>query len=133
MFGIGGGELIFIMFIVLMLFGSDKVPEIARTMGKAMAQIKNATNDIKSEIQKGADSNGFDTKSLSDIRGSITSEINKAKDNLLGDTSSLTDITSNITSEINKAKEDLLSETTTQVEKTKEGIDDIVGPIKRQM
>ncbi|MBP6181123.1 twin-arginine translocase TatA/TatE family subunit [Flavobacterium sp.] len=133
MFGIGGGELIFIMFIVLMLFGSDKVPEIARTMGKAMAQIKNATNDIKSEIQKGADSNGFDTKSLSDIRGSITSEINKAKDNLLGDTSSLTDITSNITSEINKAKEDLLTETTTQVETTKEGIDDIVGPIKRQM
>ena len=104
MFGIGGGELIFIMFIVLMLFGSDKVPEIARTMGKAMAQIKNATNDIKSEIQKGADSNGFDTKSLSDLTGSITSEINKAKDNLLGDTSSLTDITSNITSEINKAK-----------------------------
>ncbi|MFV5688596.1 twin-arginine translocase TatA/TatE family subunit [Flavobacterium sp. ZT3R25] len=133
MFGIGGGELIFIMFIVLMLFGSDKVPEIARTMGKAMAQIKNATNDIKSEIQKGADANGFDAKSLSDIRGSITSEINKAKDNLLGDTSSLTDITSNITSEINKAKENLLSETTTQIETTKEGIDDITGPIKRQM
>jgi sec-independent protein translocase protein TatA len=29
MFGMGGGELVFIMFIVLMLFGSDKVPEIA--------------------------------------------------------------------------------------------------------
>ncbi|MFV5694730.1 twin-arginine translocase TatA/TatE family subunit [Flavobacterium sp. LB3P122] len=133
MFGIGGGELIFIMFIVLMLFGSDKVPEIARTMGKAMAQIKNATNDIKSEIQKGADANGFDTKSLSDIRGSITAEINKAKDNLLGDTSSLTDMTSNITSEINKVKDNLLSETTTQVEPTKEEIDDSTGPIKRQM
>jgi sec-independent protein translocase protein TatA len=133
MFGIGGGELIFIMFIVLMLFGSDKVPEIARTMGKAMAQIKNATNDIKSEIQKGAESNGFDTKSLSDIRGSITSEINKAKDNLLGETNSLSNITENITSEINKAKDNLLSETATQVEKTKEEIDDITGPIKRQM
>lgn len=133
MFGIGGGELIFIMFIVLMLFGSDKVPEIARTMGKAMAQIKNATNDIKSEIQKGAESNGFDTKSLSDIRGSITSEINKAKDNLLGETNSLSDITGNITSEINKAKDSLLSETTTQVEKAKEEIDDSTGPIKRQM
>ncbi|HEX9151709.1 MAG TPA: twin-arginine translocase TatA/TatE family subunit [Flavobacterium sp.] len=133
MFGIGGGELIFIMFIVLMLFGSDKVPEIARTMGKAMAQIKNATNDIKSEIQKGAESNGFDTKSLSDIRGSITSEINKAKDNLLGETNPLSDITGNITSEINKAKDSLLSETTTQVEKAKEEIDDSTGPIKRQM
>jgi Sec-independent protein translocase protein TatA len=35
----GGGELVFIMFIVLMLL-SDKVPEMARTMGKAMAQLK---------------------------------------------------------------------------------------------
>ncbi len=52
MFGIGGGELIFIIFIALMLFGSDKIPDIARTMGKAMAQLKNATNEIKSEIKK---------------------------------------------------------------------------------
>ena len=133
MFGIGGGELIFIMFIILMLFGSDKVPEIARTMGKAMAQIKNATNDIKSEIQKGAESNGFDTKSLSDIRGNISSEINKVKDGLLGDTTSLSDMTGNITSEINKAKDNLLGDTTTQIEKAKETIDDITGPIKRQM
>ena len=48
MFGIGGGELVFIMFIILMLFGADKVPEMARTMCKAMAQLKHATNDIKS-------------------------------------------------------------------------------------
>lgn len=108
MFGIGGGELIFIMFIVLMLFGSDKIPEIARTMGKAMAQLKNATNEIKSEIQKGAEANGFDTKTLTDFTGDITSEINKAKENLLGDA-------------------------TTQIEKTKEEIDDITGPVKRQM
>ena len=51
MFGIGGGELIFIIFIALMLFGSDKIPDIARAMGKGMAQLKNATNEIKSEIQ----------------------------------------------------------------------------------
>lgn len=133
MFGIGGGELIFIMFIVLMLFGSDKVPEIARTMGKAMAQLKNATNDIKSEIQKGAEANGFDTKSLSDFRGNITSEINKAKDNLLGDTSQFSDITGNITSEINKAKDSLLADTTAPIDTTKEVIEDITGPIKRQI
>lgn len=133
MFGIGGGELIFIMFIVLMLFGSDKVPEIARTMGKAMAQLKNATNDIKGEIQKGAEANGFDSKTLTDLRGNITSQINKAKDNLLGDTSEMNNITENITSEINKAKDNLLGETTTQIETTKEVIEDITGPIKRQV
>jgi sec-independent protein translocase protein TatA len=85
MFGIGGGEFILIIFVVLMLFGSDKIPDIARTMGKAMAQLKNATNDIKSEIQKGAEANGLDTKSITDITGNINQEINKAKDNLLKD------------------------------------------------
>ena len=133
MFGIGGGELIFIMFIVLMLFGSDKVPEIARTMGKAMAQLKNATNDIKSEIQKGAEANGFDAKSLSDMTGNITSEINKAKDNLLGDTAAFTDIRGNITTEINKVKDGLLGDSTTEINKAKEAIEDVTGPIKRQM
>ena len=78
MFGIGGGELVFILFIVLMLFGSDKVPEMARTMGKAMAQLKNATNDIKSEIQKGAEANGFDQNTLNTLTGGINSEIEKA-------------------------------------------------------
>jgi sec-independent protein translocase protein TatA len=107
MFGIGGGELVFIMFIVLMLFGSDKIPEIARTMGKAMAQLKHATNDIKNEIQKGAESSGIDTRSLTDFSTSITSEITEAKDNLI-------------------------SKTTSQIAETKQEIEDNLGPIKRQ-
>ena len=114
MFGIGGGELIFILFIVLMLFGSDKVPEIARTMGKAMAQLKNATNDIKSEIQKGAEANGLDAKYLSDITGNINAQINDAKSNILGDTGNLH------------------GDTATEIDKVKENIDSISGPVKRQ-
>lgn len=156
MFGIGGGELIFIIFIVLMLFGSDKVPEIARTMGKAMAQLKNATNDIKSEIQKGADDNGFDQKSLSDLTHNITSEINKAKSNLLGETTnSITGISGTFSSELDKVTNSLmedtntvsegsttvidkidlensLSETTNTTEKVVEEKDDSNGPIKRK-
>jgi len=132
MFGIGGGELVFIMFIVLMLFGSDKVPEIARTMGKAMAQLKNATNDIKSEIQKGAEDNGFDQKTLNDLTGGITSEINKAKANLLGDTTStFNGITESFTAEVNKTKDSVLSGTTKPDGTTV--LDDLTGPIKRQV
>jgi len=108
MFGIGGGELVFIMFIVLMLFGADKVPEMARTMGKAMAQLKNATNDIKSEIQKGVKANGLDSKSLSDMTGNINSEISKVKEDLMGDSIA-------------------------QANKVKEDIDTITGPVKRSM
>lgn len=133
MFGIGGGELIFIMFIVLMLFGSDKVPEMARTMGKAMAQLKNATNDIKSEIQKGAEANGFDTKSLSDLKGNITSEINKAKENIMGDSSQFKNITENITTEINKTTDSLTQVTTKHIDETTKIVEDAAGPIKRKM
>ncbi len=122
MFGIGGGELVFILFIVLMLFGSDKVPEMASTMGKAMAQLKNATNDIKSEIQKGVEANGLDAKSLSDMTGGINSQINKVKEDLLGDT----------VAQATKIKTDLLSDSVTQATAVKEDIEDITGPVKRQ-
>jgi sec-independent protein translocase protein TatA len=154
MFGIGGGELIFIMFVILMLFGSDKVPEIARTMGKAMAQLKNATNDIKSEIQKGAESNGFDQKMLNDLTNNITSEINSAKANLLGDTNPLRGISDNFSSEINKVKSTIVDENTSPITESSttpaieidnikdnstsetipktEEIEDAVGPIKRK-
>jgi sec-independent protein translocase protein TatA len=106
MFGIGGGELVFIMFIVLMLFGSDKVPEMARTMGKAMAQLKHATNDIKSEIQKGVEANGLDTKSLSEMTGNFNTQIDKVKNDLMGDS-------------------------VTEAKKAKEDIEEITGPVKR--
>ncbi len=159
MFGIGGGEIVFIMFIVLLLFGADKVPEMARGMGKMMAQLKNATNDIKNEIQKGVEDNGFDQKTLSDLTSNITSEINKAKSNLLGDVpTTFSGISSTFASEISKAKTDILAETATKTEVTapataveaekvkeiplaetalqtphvKEVIEDIEGPIKRQ-
>lgn len=121
MFGIGGGELIFILFIVLMLFGSDKIPEIARTMGKAMAQLKNATNDIKSEIHKGMDENGI-SQSMADITGNINAEISKAKQNLIGD----------VPEQLTKVQNDIIGDMPQQIAQSKEAIDDITGPIKRQ-
>lgn len=128
MFGIGGGELIFILFIVLMLFGSDKVPEIARTMGKAMAQLKNATNDIKSEIQKGAEDNGFSQKTLDNLTGNINSEINSVKNNFLGDTNPVNTISDAFSTEVDKTKKSIVDSATTQVEEVEEII---TGPIKR--
>ncbi|RWW92300.1 Sec-independent protein translocase subunit TatA/TatB [Flavobacterium cerinum] len=86
MFGIGGGEFFVIILIVLMLFGSDKIPEIARGLGKGMQQLKNATNDIKSEIHKSADLDGikktFTEIGTEDISKNITGEVDKMKENL---------------------------------------------------
>ena len=51
MFGsIGPSELIVIMLIVLLLFGSKRLPELARGMGKATRQFKKALEDVKEEI-----------------------------------------------------------------------------------
>ena len=125
MFGIGGGELIFILFIILMLFGSDKVPEMARTMGKAMAQLKNATNDIKSEIQKGAEANGFDPKALNNFKQSITSGFDETKKDILGDSK-----TAN--AEIKEFSSSLFDDTSSEITKVVEDIEDGLGAIKRK-
>ena len=54
-FFISGAEIVFIFFIILLVFGADKIPSIARTLAKGMTQIRQATDDIKSEIQRSAD------------------------------------------------------------------------------
>lgn len=68
---ISGAEIGFILFVILLVFGADKVPEIARGMGKAMRQIKDATNDIKSEITKGAEKQGIDIDITTDVQKQI--------------------------------------------------------------
>lgn len=75
---IGTTEIMFILFIVVMVFGADKIPEIARGMGKGMRMLKNATNDIKTEITKSAEKQGLNT----DVTKNITDEIKKVKDDL---------------------------------------------------
>ncbi|TDI67313.1 MAG: twin-arginine translocase TatA/TatE family subunit [Bacteroidetes bacterium] len=73
---ISGAEIAFVIFIVLMVFGADKVPEIARGLGKGMRQIKDATNDIKNEITKSAEKQGLDL----DITKDVKKEIDKVKE-----------------------------------------------------
>lgn len=72
---ISGAEIFFIMFIVVMVFGADKIPGIAKGLGKGMRQLRDATDDIKKEIQKSAEKQGIDTSFTDDIK----SEIDKVK------------------------------------------------------
>lgn len=46
------GELFFAGIVVVLLFGSKKIPEIARGLGKGIREFKNATSDIQEEIRK---------------------------------------------------------------------------------
>ncbi|MFT5146488.1 MAG: sec-independent protein translocase protein TatA [Polaribacter sp.] len=75
---ISGPEVMIIMLIVVMVFGADKIPEIARGLGKGIRQVKDATNDIKREIKDSSDTTGMDT----DIAKDINKEISSAKDNI---------------------------------------------------
>ncbi len=75
---IGGPEIFIILMIVVVFFGADKIPEIARGLGKGMRQIKDATNDIKREINDTAQKQGINT----DIVTDINKEVNDVKDNI---------------------------------------------------
>lgn len=75
---ISGAEIAFILFIAIMVFGADKLPEIARGLGKGMRTLKDATNDIKHEITKTAESHGVDTSITKDVK----QEIDKVKDDI---------------------------------------------------
>ncbi len=47
---LGFGEILVIMFIVLLLFGARKLPELARGLGQGMREFKKATSEIQDEI-----------------------------------------------------------------------------------
>jgi sec-independent protein translocase protein TatA len=49
--GLGGSEVIIILFVVLLLFGAKKIPELARGMGKGIREFKDATSEIKRDIE----------------------------------------------------------------------------------
>jgi sec-independent protein translocase protein TatA len=47
---LSGSDLMIIMIVALMLFGGDKLPELARGLGKGIRDFKNASEDVKREI-----------------------------------------------------------------------------------
>jgi sec-independent protein translocase protein TatA len=50
--GIGGPELMMIFFVILLLFGGQKLPELARGLGKSVREFKKATAGVEEEIKK---------------------------------------------------------------------------------
>lgn len=51
--GLGGWEIMVILLVVLVFFGANKIPEIARGMGKGIREFKEATKEIKNEVESG--------------------------------------------------------------------------------
>jgi sec-independent protein translocase protein TatA len=79
---ISGAEIFVILVIVVMLFGADKIPELARGLGKGMQQLKNATNEVKKEITETAKKQGIDTDLTKDINNEVKKIKNTVQDNI---------------------------------------------------
>lgn len=52
--GLGGTEVMLILLAILLLFGAKKIPELARGLGKGIREFKDATKEIKSDIENSA-------------------------------------------------------------------------------
>jgi|TARA_B100001093_G_scaffold331603_1_gene316649 sec-independent protein translocase protein TatA len=49
---IGGSEIIIILFFIVIFFGANKIPSLARSAGKIIREIQDASDDVRKEIQK---------------------------------------------------------------------------------
>ena len=52
--GLGTSEVLVILVVVLLLFGAKRIPELARGLGKGIREFKDATKEIKNDIEKAA-------------------------------------------------------------------------------
>ena len=75
MFGtIGTQELVFIFILALVLFGPKKLPEIGRTVGKALKEFRRASNELKATFDREISNLEAETKELKEIGTSIQQE-----------------------------------------------------------
>lgn len=51
--GLGGWEILLIMLVLLIFFGAKKITELARGLGRGIREFKDATSEIKKEIEEG--------------------------------------------------------------------------------
>ena len=55
--GIGGPELMLILFIILLLFGANRLPELARGFGKSVREFKKAASSVENEFKQAMEEN----------------------------------------------------------------------------
>ena len=71
-FNISGGEIFIILLIVFLIFGPSKIPEVARSLGRMMNEVKKASSDISREFRKETTAIERDfSKTASDVKSKM--------------------------------------------------------------
>jgi len=60
----GGPELLIVLFVLVLLFGANKIPKLARSTGQAMGEFRRGREEIEEELKEGAEesSSGAETE-----------------------------------------------------------------------
>ncbi|MEQ9437937.1 MAG: twin-arginine translocase TatA/TatE family subunit [Cyclobacteriaceae bacterium] len=61
--GLGGWEILLIVLVLLIFFGAKRIPELAKGLGRGIREFKDATKEIKDEIEEGTRNTTTTTKS----------------------------------------------------------------------
>ncbi len=79
LFGVSMGEIVLVFLVVLLLFGANKIPDFARTLGKGMNEFRKAAEDIKREFRENTEDLKED---IEDARKSLVEEGHLMKEDL---------------------------------------------------
>ncbi len=79
-FDFGSGEILLILLVAFLIFGPDKIPELSRNIGKFINDIKRASEDIKTEINREADRKDRE-KRLNEYEAKMAMQQNDTLDN----------------------------------------------------
>ena len=77
---VGWQEMVIIFIVALVLFGPKKLPELGRTLGKAITEFRRASNELKSTFEREMQSLEREHESLKEVTHSYVSEINQTYD-----------------------------------------------------
>jgi len=84
-FDFGSGEILLIVIAVFLIFGPSKIPEMARGLGKFINDIKRASEDIKTEINREADKQEREKK-LAEYKLQVDKDLGRNEGDVDGET-----------------------------------------------
>ncbi|MCZ2356997.1 MAG: twin-arginine translocase TatA/TatE family subunit [Bacteroidia bacterium] len=64
MFGLGTGEIILILLVILVFFGAKRIPELAKGLGKGIREFKDASQGIQNSVRKEIEADVETTKRI---------------------------------------------------------------------